>query len=218
VRTAITTIVTGHWRENTYLITAIDQTDAGTPAISIDPGNNFELIEAHMTSQHAKPLAILNTHGHYDHISAVADVKKKWNVPFYLHSQDHKLLKSANFYRKIFEEDRVIEIPEVDYFFERVQNPLQIGGFTIEVIETPGHTPGSVCLLVNGTALFTGDTIFKNNVGRTDLPGGNKEQLRESIRKIVSLNPQLTVYPGHGSSALLSEIRRDNKDLKELIK
>jgi hydroxyacylglutathione hydrolase len=216
VRTEITTIVTGRWRENTYLITAIDQAGDSAPAIAIDPGNNFELIEAQIISQHAKPLAILNTHGHYDHISAIADVKKKWNVPFYLHSGDHKLLKSANLYRKIFEEDRVIEIPEVDYFF--VKNPLQIGDFTIEVIETPGHTPGSVCLLVNGTALFTGDTIFKNHVGRVDLPGGNKEQLCESIRKVVRLNPQLTVYPGHGSSALLSDIHRDNEDLKELIK
>jgi glyoxylase-like metal-dependent hydrolase (beta-lactamase superfamily II) len=104
----------------------------------------------------------------------------------------------------------------VDYFIDDFTNPLYFNNIKVEMIETPGHTKGSICLRL-GNCLLTGDTIFEKDVGRVDLPGGNKEQLIKSLRIITALPTSLKLYPGHGNSTTLGDIMKKNKKLMALL-
>jgi hydroxyacylglutathione hydrolase len=148
--------------------------------------------------------AILNTHGHFDHIGAVADLVDKYKCPFYLHSKDGRLLRSANLYMNLFAGEAPVRVPTVDIFLDQVPSPLVLGEFSVEVLYTPGHTDGSVCFQI-GDHLFTGDTLLKGKAGRVDLPGGNKEKLETSLQAIAKLPGQLVICPGHGATSSLAE-------------
>ena len=157
---------TGKWWENCYVVS-----DAKKIAIVIDPGEDAQTIIDYIKSEKLDVKAILNTHAHYDHVGAVSDIKSHFGVAFYLHKNDFKLLKQANFYRAIFEGQRVIQIPEVDVDLSEIQT-LKFGGIAVTVLETHGHTAGSVSFLIDKN-LFVGDTIIARKVGRTDLPGSD---------------------------------------------
>jgi len=186
-------IPTGKWRENCYIIS-----NASKEAIIIDPGGDFEVIEKSIISENLQPLAVLNTHGHYDHIGAVAILTNKYSIPFYLHCHDQKLLSQANLYKLLFDSRIKIEIPTVDYHFPSLDGEIEIQSFIFRIIYTPGHTEGSVCIQL-GDKIFSGDTLLPNGPGRTDLPGGNKIKLQDSLVKLRELPSDLRVYPGHGS-------------------
>lgn len=195
-------IPTGVWKQNCYIV--YDNSQNG---ILIDPGADAEIIDEFIVKNKIKLQAICNTHGHYDHIGAVCYFKKKYLIPFYLHSCDEKLSKSANLYVKIFESQKFIEVPKIDYFIDNIESPIKIESFELNYIHSAGHTMGSVCFKI-GNQLFTGDTILPDQVGRTDLPGGNKDMLIKSLEILLKLPNDIIIYPGHGKiSTLLKEIK-----------
>ena len=183
----------------------------------IDPGGNIDSIEDYIDRNKLKMKAILNTHAHYDHIGAVNKLKKKYKIPFFLHSGDDALLKRANLYAKIFEGSKIIKIPEVDYFFDEIDITNIIDFFHVDIIFTPGHTRGGVCIFVN-KFLFTGDTLLKGAVGRTDLPGGNKTSLQNSLKILSNLPSGTPIYPGHGIPSTIGEELKNNKSFSQISK
>ena len=192
-------VETGKWRERCYVIAA-----ANRDALIIDPGASFDEIVAVLERRPWRPLAILNTHGHFDHIGAVAPLMERFQLPFYLHRGDFLLVRQANLYGRLFESTGPVKVPAVTHDLKEQPETFDIGPFRIRWLETPGHTPGSCCFVL-GDDLFSGDTILARGTGRTDLPGANKRQLAESLGKLAALNGRLTVRAGHGESLLLSE-------------
>jgi hydroxyacylglutathione hydrolase len=203
----VSTIVSGKWRENCYILSA------GADAVVIDPGEDADAILSHLDASGLVVKAILCTHAHYDHIGSVSDLKSRYAAPFYLHSADSKLLRQANLYRKLFGGERMIAIPAVDVDLAAL-SVLQFPGIDIEVMHTPGHTPGGVAFFT-GEAIFVGDTIFRNRAGRIDLPGGDKAAIEASLRKLLSSSPDLLVYPGHGEPVRLAEVIARDGDLAD---
>jgi glyoxylase-like metal-dependent hydrolase (beta-lactamase superfamily II) len=165
--------------------------------IIFDPGDEGDKIVEYIKQNSFEPLYILNTHGHFDHIGAVRYLQKYFNIPFYLHSDDNYLIKSSA--ESILFAFIRVEVPEKICFL----NDNEIIKFEDEeflVIHTPGHTKGSVCFYNSkSNILISGDTLFNNSIGRTDLPGGDYNSLTDSIRNKLFLLPENTiVYPGHG--------------------
>lgn len=204
-------IVNGKWAENCYIVS-----NRHNQALIIDPGGNLNLMCDYLKDNNLSLSAIINTHGHFDHVVSVADLVKKYQCPFYLHSKDERLLKSANLYMTLFEGEEKIGIPIVDFHFDKITLPLIIDDFEIQVLFSPGHTEGSVCFLIDN-ALFTGDTLLKNTIGRIDLPGANKEKLSKSLQMLSRLNGRLDVYPGHGEQTTLEQELSFNERFIELI-
>lgn len=169
----------------------------GNRCIIFDPGDEGDKIVEYIKQNSFEPLYILNTHGHFDHIGAVRYLQKYFNIPFYLHSDDNYLIKSSA--ESILFAFIRVEVPEKICFL----NDNEIIKFEDEeflVIHTPGHTKGSVCFYNSkSNILISGDTLFNNSIGRTDLPGGDYNSLIDSIRNKLFLLPENTiVYPGHG--------------------
>lgn len=206
---SVTTVTTGRWRTNCYLVA-----DSTGKSVIIDPGNEPETIIAEIENKGIQPLAILNTHGHYDHVSAVDPIKKRFAVPFYLHSGDDKLLRQAKFYQKLFDGSGPIEIPQIDEYLDRVRLPLTFGALSFDVVHTPGHTSGSVCFLLQD-CLFTGDTLFKGGIGRLDLPGADRTLMARSLATLGRMPAELNVYPGHGATTVLGLEMSENTALRE---
>lgn len=202
----VTTFVNGKWRQNCYLIS-----NAQRQALIIDPGSDPEAISLLISELGVQPVAILNTHAHYDHIGAVSGLQHKYEIPFYLHGQDKKLLQQANLYKILFESKSSVSIPPFGEDFAKGSEVLRVAGFYVRVIHTPGHTAGSVCLLI-GTDLFGGDTLMPNGPGRTDLPGGDKVKLKDSLQKLRELPEDHLVYPGHGKPFTLQEFWKKNHE------
>lgn len=204
-------IPNGKWKENCYIVH-----NESLQALMIDPGSEVEPVIEYIETQQLEPLAILNTHAHYDHIGIVSILKERFNLPFYLHSSDSKLLKQANLYRKIFDGDAPVQIPEVDIFVDHCDGMIQLGSFAVQAIETPGHTPGGVSFLIE-KHLFTGDTLFKKKIGRFDFPGGKKETLFETLKTLSLLPPDIMIYPGHGATSVIQEELEVNLEWLEAI-
>lgn len=190
--------VSGEWAQNGYLVCE------GDDAVVIDPGGAFDDIVSAVSAGALHVHAVLNTHAHYDHLGAVTRVVETYGAPFHLHPADADLLPRANFYRTLFLGHEPIAIPALDV--ELSEGSLQFGSLEIEVLHTPGHTPGSVCFRV-GTDVFTGDTLMKDKIGRTDLPGGDRDLLDASIREIAErYSGDIVAHPGHGDPASLEEM------------
>lgn len=192
----ITQFTNGKWRQNCYLVAD------GDDALIIDPGSQAEDIAGLVAANGWKVHGILNTHAHYDHVGAVAPLMERYQAPFYLHMADERLLKRANLYRMMFESREAIRVPAVTHDISALPAVFEVGPFSISWIATPGHTDGSVCLLV-GAFLFSGDTLMHNTIGRTDLPGGNREQLVASVQKLMELPLETVVCGGHGPQSTL---------------
>jgi glyoxylase-like metal-dependent hydrolase (beta-lactamase superfamily II) len=192
-------IVTGKWKENCYLAWSKEG-----DAVVIDPGGELEQIRDHVARESLRVRAVINTHAHYDHLGAVVDVVETYEVPFHLHPEDEDLLVRANFYRTLFLGEEPIRIPTVDV--QLSEGTMQFGTLAVDVVHTPGHTLGSVCFEV-GRVLFTGDTVMANHLGRTDLPGGDRDVLLSSVDRIAARFPADTrLCPGHGDAAVLGDV------------
>lgn len=175
----------------------------GTDCVILDPGDSADFILEELLRRNLNLKAILATHGHIDHIMAVGEIQSNFAVPFYVHKDD------------IFLVDRVAESAEhfLDYkpVIIRPQNITHISGdsisvrdFSLQVIYTPGHTPGSVCFFAEQyKILFTGDTLFKDGIGRYDFRYSNKMKLKYSLEKLFAIDDIIKVYPGHGEDTLL---------------
>ena len=179
----IQTIKVGVYRTNCYLISENDH------VIVIDPGSRASKILAEIENLSVD--AILLTHGHLDHIGAVDEIVKAKQCPVYCHTDEVAMLTdpilNCSKNNKITANSKVITINEGRIF---------VGYFIIDVLHTPGHTSGSVIYQIKDY-LFTGDTLFKNSVGRTDLPTGSANQLKHSLQLFKSLDDGLKIYPGH---------------------
>ncbi len=194
-------ITTGPWRQNGYIVES-----TGRHALVIDPGAEAERFLDVISARKLTPLAILNTHAHYDHIGAVCALVEHFaGLPFYLHGADRSLLRQANLYRSLFGKGQPISLPS-DFIdlADFSDSPGRFSDFQVECISTPGHTKGSVCFRL-GDHLFTGDTLLPNGAGRTDLPGGSLVQMQKSIQFILALPDHLTMYPGHGKIGSLHD-------------
>ncbi|MBO3699762.1 MBL fold metallo-hydrolase [Roseivirga sp. E12] len=196
--TEIEKITVGEWDENTYLVYG------DKDLVIVDPGDDYERLRLQIDQTGRKPLAILITHGHFDHIGAICPLMNYYDIPFYMHSADKRLLRQANFYRKMSGSKVFIQIPKTDKFLDNC-SLLELGELTIEVIHAPGHTNGSVSFKV-GNDLICGDLIFEQEEGRTDLPESDPTASKNSIRKLINEFNGCRIHPGHGNSFMVSEI------------
>jgi hydroxyacylglutathione hydrolase len=190
-------ITVGTWNENAYII------EYKGHSILIDPGDNFKKLENFFLQNKTKHIAILNTHGHFDHIGAVQDFKEKYNIPFYIHSKEKRNVYQANLLRKFAGDSQVLKTPGIDIFFDDITS-FHLLDKEIKIHHTPGHSAGSVCFEIDNM-LISGDIFFKDQIGRTDLPGGNKALLIESVKFILTNFMNYHIYPGHGSPFILDE-------------
>jgi glyoxylase-like metal-dependent hydrolase (beta-lactamase superfamily II) len=185
---------------------------ASREAVVIDPGDAPAEWLAWLRAERLNVTKIINTHGHADHIAGNATLKKKYRASVWIHVADRGLLTNpaANLSLGL---GRLLVSPPADESLEAGRG-FTLGAATVKVIESPGHTPGSVCLLV-GDALFSGDTLFAGTVGRTDLPGGNFRDIEKSLKKLKALSPALRVFPGHGPATTLAHEIATNPFMQE---
>jgi glyoxylase-like metal-dependent hydrolase (beta-lactamase superfamily II) len=197
--------------------------EATRAGVVIDPGDDVELLLAAVEKHALKPVAILLTHAHLDHVTGVGQAKRALGVPVWLHRDDNFLYDAVVQQGMMFG-FKVDPQPPVDHFYEPDQK-LRFGEYEIAVHHTPGHCPGGVCLAVNGDPrtqgpterriLIVGDTLFAGSIGRTDLPGGDLETLLGSIRNVLFGFPDGTpVYSGHGEPTTIGQERRSNPFLR----
>ena len=177
-------------------------------AAVIDPGGDAPRILATLTGANLEAKAILLTHGHFDHMTAAAELQEATGAPAYAHPGDHGLLLRPSSGVAACLGIQIRPLTSVRPLHDG--DSLTIGTLTVTVLATPGHSPGSVCFLV-GDAVFTGDTLFAGGIGRTDLSGGDPAALLQSLRdRLLTLPPATTVYPGHGLSTTIANERRSN--------
>lgn len=184
----VRTIPVGPLSTNCYLAWRTNREDC----VVIDPGADAEAI---LSACEGRTIAaILLTHGHFDHIGAVADLMRE-DVDLVIHRLDSVMLRDPQLnVSGIF--GQPMTAPRATLLVEE-GDTLDYAGITFRVLHTPGHTPGSVCYEADN-ALFTGDTLFTEGYGRTDLPGGCGEDMRQSLRRVTPMRNDHTIYPGHG--------------------
>ena len=189
----ILTFPTGRINSNCYLV------EKDGNCIIIDVAYRCQKLIEFINSNNFKVVAILLTHGHFDHCGGVEELKRGCNlvdIPVYVHKFDAELCTEAqhNWFRITCENCYPTHFVE--------EGELKIGDFHLQVLHTPGHTPGSVVYLL-GDAMFSGDTLFYMSVGRTDFPGGDINQLKNSLQKIANLQINYKIYPGHSQCTTL---------------
>ena len=197
--------VEGFIANNNYLL--IDE--ESKEAALIDCTDYISELGAVLKEYDAKLKYILLTHGHFDHIRGVPKIKQEFGAKVYLHKDDKELVDNSDEFM-ISVGMQPFEHPEIDKYIDEGEE-IYLGKNKIEVIHLPGHTQGGVGYLVDGM-LFSGDSIFLESIGRTDLPGGNHKQLIESIKnKIFSLDGDTILYVGHGTNSTVEHEKKYNE-------
>ena len=195
----VITLTVGPIMENCYILYD-EQTLDG---IIIDPGAEAERILATVAKLHLNIKYIVNTHGHADHIGANREIGEALHCKLAIHQDDEPMLASpdVNLSSSGYM-GKLITSQPADILLKE-NDIIEFGNCKLKVLHTPGHTPGGICLVGEGVVM-SGDTLFAGSVGRTDLPGGSMRQLITAIRtKLMPLNPDLKVYPGHGPSSTI---------------
>ncbi|MDQ3987057.1 MAG: MBL fold metallo-hydrolase [Actinomycetota bacterium] len=178
-------------------------------AIVIDPGGDADDLLAALVENELRVTAIVATHAHFDHVIAAEELRAKTGAPFHLHADDHVVLDWFEESGRLFLGVKLPPPPEVDGS-PAEGDKLRVGSEDLEVLHTPGHSPGSISLHSDGV-LFSGDTLFAGSIGRTDLPGGDTDTLVRAVRsKLFELPEETRVYPGHGPQSTLDEEKRFN--------
>lgn len=205
----ITVLQSGNLQVNCSIIT-----NNTNNAIIVDPGLDFPKIEAYLHANHLIPRYVLHTHGHFDHIGMSVRFQEEEQSELFLHEEDTIFLSTLHNHAKAFGEN-ALDLPSVDRTLQHNEE-LDLEGLKIQVLHTPGHSPGSVCFyLKEHDLLITGDTLFHESIGRTDLPGGNHEQLIQAIKShILSLPSETECIPGHGPNTSLKHERDANPFLR----
>jgi glyoxylase-like metal-dependent hydrolase (beta-lactamase superfamily II) len=196
----------GSFLTNSFII-ADEETKEG---ILMDPGSQVEEVIEEIDRLKLDIKRIVNTHAHIDHAAGVEHAKKVLDAEFYLHPEEEPVLQALPDSAMRFPEFGRVEVPKIDRFIEE-GDEIRIGKYVAKVIHTPGHTWGSICLLIDNH-LFSGDTLFAGSVGRVDLTGGTSmRQLVHSIKtKLMVLPPSYQVYPGHGPFTTIDIEKRTN--------
>ena len=189
----IKTLALGAYQTNTYLVWE----ENSPTCVVIDPGYEPDTILDEAKKLGKEITAVLLTHGHLDHVGGVRELAAETGCPVYLHeaelSMPPQMTAGPLFYTNTYGEGDFVEA----------------AGLSFKVLHTPGHTPGSVCLLCEN-AMFSGDTLFWGSCGRTDLPGGSWATIRKSLLRLAELSGDYDVYPGHGDATTLSFERKMN--------
>ncbi len=183
----------GDYQTNCYIL----HDENSKTCCVVDPGYDADAILDKLDSLGLALEAILLTHGHFDHVGAVKELAAETSCDVYIHPEDLSMppMMTAGplYYTKTYAEG----------------TSLKLAGLDITVLHTPGHTPGSVCLLTENT-IFSGDTLFQGSCGRTDLPGGNWATIVKSLRRLAALEGNFWVFPGHGGSTTLRDEKKYN--------
>ena len=202
-------IVVGQLDVNCYIICD----DSNSDALVIDPGDEPEKIIEFIDAAGLQPKYILFTHAHYDHVCAAKELHDQYNAVIVMHEQEtttyHRTAQLCISWGYAPE-----DFPEPQRLVKD-NDSISVGTMSFRVIHTPGHSPGSICLL-GGNTLFSGDTLFKGSVGRTDLPEGDFRLLLESLKKLSQLPPETRVLCGHDTETTIGEEIRDNPFLKDI--
>ena len=171
----------------------------------VDPGDDGAAVAQWLAQQQLTPAYLFLTHGHYDHVGGIADLRAEYpDLPVYVHTADTALppqLSRGLSWTHTYDEGDTISMDSIPF----------------RVLHTPGHTPGSVCL-VAGNLLLSGDTLFAGSCGRTDFPGGSWQQMLASLKKLAQLEGDYTVLPGHGGATTLQTERDTNPYMKEALR
>ena len=208
--THILTLPLGPIQTNCYIV----GDEASKAAVVIDPGDEAPRVLSVLAERQWELRHILLTHAHFDHIGAVADLAEAARAPVAIHPLEKPLLRARGG-ALLFGLD-IRPCPEPDLWLEPGR-PLEIGPLRFEVLFVPGHTPGHVAFHApEAHAVFSGDVLFREGIGRTDLPGGNYAQLMHSIREVLFTLPDDTVVcSGHGTATTIGAEKRDNPFLAE---
>lgn len=175
--------------------------------IVIDPADSGDSITQKILDLQLKPLCIVFTHGHFDHVLGSLEVKLNFDIPIFMHPKDTDLLKDAQKSAQYWLKRTVDPVPNTTQPISE-GGSLEIGASKLTIIETPGHTPGSIALFADEPqpVLFTGDTLFKAGVGRTDFSYSSPKELRSSLQNLFKNYPSETIcYPGHGETTTLQD-------------
>ena len=191
----IHTLTLGAYQTNTYIVSRDGR------CVIIDPGYEADAIAFFLQKQGLTADAIFLTHGHFDHVGAVKALVSKLGCPVYIHEAELSM-------PKLFTAGA---IPYTHTYGEG--DRIEKAGISFRVLHTPGHTPGSVCLMAEDVC-FSGDTLFCGSCGRTDLPGGDWATIRRSLTRLAQTEDDLTVYPGHGEATTLAAEKRYNPYLQ----
>lgn len=178
-------------------------------AIIIDPGSNEPHITSILTKENLVPKYILLTHGHADHIGAVPDLVAKFDVQIVASLQEKEVLENKSKNLSYLFSGNTIEFSADIYFDAAAEDSLHLLDNSIEILFTPGHTAGSCCYILNDF-LLSGDTLFNDSIGRTDLPGGSSREMRRSLDKIKALEKDYAILPGHGPNSNLNREKDRN--------
>ena len=198
--------VVGPISTNCYFIVNKDTKET----VIVDPGDEAELLIDRIDLQNLKPVAILLTHGHFDHVGGAARIEEEYKIPIYASRAEEETLKDPHINRtEVF--DRTPTVYHATDFLDDEQI-IELAGFKIKVLYTPGHTPGGVCYyLPDEGCVFSGDTLFYNSVGRTDFPKSSTESLINGIReKLMGLDDSVLVLTGHDARTTIGEERMHN--------
>ena len=198
----IKTITVGAYETNCYVVADEKTLECAV----IDPGSDASTILDYLEETHLRCRFVLLTHGHFDHTGAVSDILAETDALLMMHKADVGVSVGGDFYRFV---------PPADTKYFSDGGVICVGALSFTVIETPGHTPGSVCLQCGEAAsgesvLFSGDTLFRDSCGRTDFPGSSTDDMLRSLKRLAQLPGDCEVYPGHGFSTTLSRERSVN--------
>jgi hydroxyacylglutathione hydrolase len=191
---------------NAYILT-----NEKKECVVFDPGGDGQKLISILNRQGLKPVAILLTHAHFDHIGAVDEVRNHYGIKVYIHELEKNWLGDSSLNGSRFFMGNEVRINEADVLLKE-EGKLTVGAFTFELFHTPGHSPGSVSFYhEEAEVVFAGDALFAGSIGRTDLPGGNSEQLLSSIhKKLLTLPEETIVLSGHGPETTIQAEMDDN--------
>lgn len=203
------TLIVGPLETNCYIL----GDEKSKEAVVIDPGGDFEDIRRQLQELKLQVKHIILTHGHFDHTDALAQLKRATGAEVLIHVRDAEMLSASGRSQPFFLQSGGGACPADRTLKER--DKIQFGGHTLEVLHTPGHTPGGISLVID-KMVFVGDTLFCGSIGRTDLPGGSYRQLMDSIGdKLLAKGDDFVVYPGHGPSSTIGQERENNPFLND---
>ena len=195
---------------NSYLLVS------GKDAVLIDCAVSAAVLREKIAEHKASLKCIILTHGHFDHIKTLDEVRELTGAKVLIHENDAEMLTDGmkNGYCDFFHGNFSVRPADETVTSGDV---ISAGDMSFTVIHTPGHSKGSVCLEC-GSYLFTGDTLFANNIGRSDLYGGDSAAIMRSLKKLAGMNPELEIYPGHGPSSVMEREIRCNYYIRDALR